>query len=398
MNRFLVGGAVRDQLLNCPVKERDWLVVDATPDELIALGFQPVGTDFTVFLHPETREEYALPRGYAASEDPLNLLQEDLQRRDLTINAMAQGADGRLIDPFGGQRDLHARILRHVSPAFADDPLRVLRVARFAARYAHLGFSVAPETLALMAELAAKGALDELVPERVWSELLRALREAQPTRFIQVLRDCGALVRIFPEIDCLFGVPQPAQYHPEVDTATHTLMALQQAVRLSSAPEVRFAVLVHDLGKGLTPSQQWPRHVGHEERGARQAELFAKRLRIPNAFRELGVLVARYHTHCHRALELRPATLVDLLAALDAFRRPERLESFLLACEADARGRLGFEERSYPQAQHLRNSLDAAQKIQGASLAARGLRGKALGKQLRQERIAAIRQALPKDQ
>ncbi len=403
MTIYLVGGAVRDALLNLPVKERDWVVVGATPDDLLTRGFRPVGKDFPVFLHPETHDEYALARterktapgyhGFHVHAAPEVTLEDDLQRRDLTINAMARDAQGQLIDPYHGARDLEARWLRHVSPAFAEDPVRILRVARFSARYASLGFRVAPETLALMRDMAASGEVDHLTSERVWAETVRALGESRPERFIETLRDCGALAHIFPELDRLFGVPQPPAHHPEIDTGVHTLMALAQAVQLGADAVTRFAVLVHDFGKGMTPPEEWPRHLGHEDRGADLVRAFCQRLRIPNLHRELGVLTARYHTHCHRALELRPKTLLKILQGLDVLRKPQRFEQFLLACEADARGRLGLENRNYPQADLLRRIYQAASSIQARPLMEQGLGGLALAEALRQERLAAITEA-----
>lgn len=391
MEIYLVGGAVRDKLLGRPVSERDWLVLGAAPQELQARGFQAVGKDFTVFLHPRSKEQYALARGAQGLGSSRALLREDLRRRDLTINAIAETADGRLIDPFDGRRDLEQRRLRHVSPAFRDDPVRVLRVARFAARYSDLGFSVAPETITLMRDMAHAGDLDRLVPERVWSELVRALGEDYPAQFFAVLRECGALGRILPEIDRLYGVPQPPKPHPEVDTGVHTMLALQQAVRLSPAPEVRFAVLTHDVGKGLTPRARWPRHIAHEHRGAQLIEQLCQRLRAPSRYRDLAVLTARYHTRCHRAVELRPATLLDTLLALDALRRPQRFEQFLVACEADARGRKGLATTPYPQACRLRQARAVAAAVEAAPLLAQGLTGPALSDALRQRRIDAIR-------
>lgn len=400
MKVYLVGGAVRDRLLGLPVQDRDYVVVGATPEEMTALGFKPVGADFPVFLHPETKEEYALARterksgrgykGFTVYAAPDVTLEDDLRRRDLTINAMAMDESGQLIDPFGGRRDLEQGILRHVSPAFVEDPLRVLRVARFAARFAT--FRVADETLALMRSMSASGELDALVPERVWAETDKALAEGTPTRYFEVLRDCGALGRLFPEIEVLFGVPQPPEHHPEVDTGRHVLLVLAQAARLTPDPRVRFAALMHDLGKGATPRAEWPHHIGHEERGAEMARRFCEKWRVPGDYRDLTVLVARYHGHCHRALELRPATLLDLLEALDVFRRPERLEPFLLACEADFRGRPGYETRPYPQAEHLRRACAAARAVDTAAVAAcGGGGGAAIAERIRQERIAAIR-------
>lgn len=403
MEFYLVGGAVRDHLLDRPVTERDWVVVGATPDDLLARGFRPVGKDFPVFLHPETHEEYALARterktapgyhGFSIYAAPDVTLEEDLLRRDLTINAMARDGEGRLIDPYHGACDLEARWLRHVSPAFAEDPVRILRVARFSARYAPLGFRVAPETLELMRNMVVGGEVDHLVAERVWAETVRALSEPQPAPFIETLRECGALARIFPELERLFGVPQPAAHHPEIDTGQHTLLALAQAVRLNADVVTRFAVLVHDLGKGTTPPEEWPRHLGHEERGADEVRAFCQRLRIPNMYRELGALTARYHTHCHRALELRPKTLLNVLQGLDALRKPQRFEQFLIACEADARGRSGLEDRDYSQAALMRQVHAAAASIQAQPLVKQGLTGLALAETLQRQRLAAIAEA-----
>jgi len=405
METYLVGGAVRDALLDYPVAERDWVVVGATPEEMLALGYRQVGRDFPVFLHPETREEYALARterkrghgytGFAVHCDPGVTLEQDLRRRDLTVNAMARSAAGALIDPYGGRRDLEDRVLRHVSPAFVEDPLRVLRTARFAARYAHLGFSVAPETRALMAEIVAQGELQHLPQERVWGEFERALAERNPDRFVLELRACGALTVLLPELDALFGVPQSPQHHPEIDTGVHTLMALQQAVLLSSAADVRFAVLIHDLGKGTTPQAEWPRHVAHEHRGRKLVERVCGRLRVPNHFRELALQVCEFHTLCHRALELRGATLLKLLARTDALRRPERFEAFLHACEADARGRKGLESRAYPQADYLRDALAVAREVKAADFAESGLSGKALGAAIEAERVHRLEALRP---
>ena len=404
MQVFLVGGAVRDEMLDLPVKERDWVVVGATPREMHARGFRQVGKEFPVFLHPDTREEYALARterktapgyrGFEVDAAPGVTLEDDLRRRDLTINAMARGANGGLIDPFGGAGDLETRWLRHVSEAFAEDPVRILRVARFAARYAGFGFRVAPETLELMHSMVQNGEVDALVPERVWAETLKALGAPTPGRFVEVLRECGALARIFPEIDRLFGVPQPAPYHPEVDTGAHLLRCLEQAVRLGVDPVVIFAVLVHDLGKGVTPRDEWPRHLQHEERGAELVQAFCRRLRVPKEYRDLGVLAARYHSHCHRALELRPGTLLKLLGNLDALRRPERFEKFLLACEIDARGRAGLEQRDYPQAEHLRAVRSAATSVNVHPLLEQGLKGPALAEALKRARLAVITQVI----
>ncbi len=403
MEVYLVGGAVRDDLLGLPVVERDWVVVGATPDELLARGFRPVGKDFPVFLHPESHEEYALARterktapgyhGFSIHAAPDVTLEDDLLRRDLTINAMARDARGQLIDPHRGARDLEERWLRHVSPAFTEDPVRILRVARFSARYAPLGFQVAPETLDLMRAMVADGEIDHLVPERVWAETVRAMGEPRPGKFIETLRECGALARIFPELDRLFGVPQPPSHHPEIDTGFHTLLALEQAVRLEADAMTRFAVLVHDLGKGTTPADEWPRHLGHEQRGADLVRAFCQRLRVPNMYRELGVLTARFHTHCHRALELRPKTLLNTLKGLDALRKPQRFEQFLVACEADARGRLGLENRAYPQADFMRRVYQATAGAPVHPLLAQGLSGLTLAEALQRDRLAAITKA-----
>jgi tRNA nucleotidyltransferase (CCA-adding enzyme) len=398
-----VGGSVRDGLLGLPVADRDWVVVGATTQEMEALGYRLVGKDFPVFLHPQSHEEYALARterkvapgykGFAVRAAPDVTLEDDLRRRDLTINAMALAPDGALIDPFGGAADLKHRLLRHVSPAFGEDPVRILRVARFAARFAPLGFEVADETVALMRAMAEAGEVDALVPERVWTELARALGEACPSRFFEVLRACGALSRLFPELDQLFGVPQPRQHHPEIDTGVHVLQVVDRAAQLSSDTRVRFAALLHDLGKGATPQEEWPRHVGHEERGVALIEGLCQRLRVPNDYRDLAVITAKFHGVCHRAEELRAATVLDTLQALDAFRRPERFAQFLLACEADSTGRPGYESRPYPQAVLLSRALGAALGVDGAALAAQGLKGETLAEELRRRRIAAIRNA-----
>jgi tRNA nucleotidyltransferase (CCA-adding enzyme) len=373
MQVYLVGGAVRDALLGLAVKERDWVVVGGTREELLRLHYREVGRDFPVFLHPDTHEEYALARlerkvspgyrGFTVEFGPEVTLEEDLARRDLTINAIAQAADGTLIDPHGGKRDLKARLLRHVSPAFIEDPVRVLRVARFAARFAPLGFRVAPETLALMHAMVERHEIDALVAERVWQETEKALREPRASEFFRVLRECGALKPIYPEIDALFGVPQPAQWHPEIDTGLHTLMVLDQAALLSPLPQVRFAALVHDLGKGTTPVEEWPSHRGHEERSVALLEAMAERLRLPGEYRDLGIIVARFHGVVHRAFELRPKTVLEFLERADAFRRPERFAQALLACEADSRGRTGLENIPYPQRVYLQAARDAAAAI-----------------------------------
>jgi tRNA nucleotidyltransferase (CCA-adding enzyme) len=402
MDIYLVGGAVRDRLLGRPHHERDFVVVGATPDDLLALGYRPVGKDFPVFLHPDTGEQYALARterktgpgyyGFATRSAPDVTLEEDLARRDLTINAMAQSASGEIIDPHGGQRDLGARVLRHVSPAFVEDPLRVLRVARFAARFAPLGFAVAPETLELMRAIVAGGELEALVPERVWVETERALGDARPVTYFEVLRACGALAVVFPEVEALFGVPQPEKWHPEVDSGLHTMQVLEVAAGLSPDTTVRFAALVHDVGKGLTPRSEWPRHIGHEEAGAQLIERLAARLRIPTEHRELAVMVARHHARVHRVAEQRPGTLLELLEITDAFRRKERFERFLLACEADARGRgPELRARPYPQAAQLRAALTAAASVKlDPAMLARD-RGPVIAERVRAARIEAIR-------
>ncbi|KPK55889.1 MAG: multifunctional CCA addition/repair protein [Gammaproteobacteria bacterium] len=398
MEIYLVGGAVRDELLGLPVGERDWVVVGATPEEMTTAGFRPVGRDFPVFLHPDTGEEYALARterktgrgyrGFQVHASPDVTLEQDLARRDLTVNALARDTSGHLIDPYNGARDLTDRILRHVSPAFVEDPVRVLRVARFAARFREEGFRVAPETMDLMREMVAAGEVDALVPERVWQETRRALETDRPDVFIETLRSCGALVRIYPEIDRLFGVPQPARWHPEIDTGVHLLMVMREAARLTSSSRVRFAALVHDLGKGATPTDRLPGHRGHEEKGAEMVAEMAARLRIPNEFRDLGILTARYHGLAHRALELRPGTVLRLLERADALRRPERFAEFLLACEADMRGRKGFSERPYPQASLLASCLTAAAEAPTPDPG--GLSGEEVGRRLREARLKAI--------
>jgi tRNA nucleotidyltransferase (CCA-adding enzyme) len=403
MEIFLVGGAIRDKLLGLKPTEHDWVVVGATADEMLSLGYRQVGKDFPVFLHPQTQEEYALARterktapgykGFAVHSEPDVTLDEDLLRRDLTINAMAETPDGELIDPYRGKADLEARLLRHVSPAFSEDPVRILRLARFAARFAHLGFEVADETWDLMREMVNAGEVDALVPERVWAETEKALGETTPARFFEVLRACGALAKLFPEIDALFGVPQPEEHHPEIDTGVHTLMVLTQATRLSSEPQVRFAALVHDLGKGTTPAEQWPRHIEHEARGVPLVEALCQRLRVPNVYRELAVAVTRYHLHYHRAAELRPDTMLDLFNKVDAFRRPQRFEWFVLACEADSRGRPGFEDAHFEQPNILRQCFAAAAAVDTQALIAQDLEGPAIGEALKRQRTEAIAQA-----
>ena len=408
MKTYLVGGAVRDALLGRPCTERDYVVVGAQPDDLLALGYRPVGKDFPVFLHPQSGDQYALARterktgagyyGFATRFSPDVTLEEDLARRDLTINAMAQSIEGNdggrdVVDPYGGRRDLEARVLRHVSPAFVEDPLRVLRVARFAARFAPLGFTIAPETMQLMQDIVRSGELRALVAERVWVETERALGEKTPAVYFEVLRQCGALAVLLPEIDCLFGVPQPEQWHPEIDTGVHTLQVLDVACELSVETTVRFAALVHDLGKGVTPRDQWPRHVGHEQAGVRVIGQMCERLKVPTEHRELGQLVSREHQRIHRAAELRDTTVLEVLEAADAFRRPERFDKLLLACEADARGRGPvLRAQSYPQAQSFRDCFRAAAAVKLDVDVMQQLAGPAIAQALRVARVAAIRE------
>lgn len=404
MKTYLVGGAVRDKLLGLPILEKDWVVIAETPESMIAQGFRPVGKDFPVFLHPKTHEEYALARterktapgykGFTVHASPEVTLEQDLIRRDLTINAIAMTPDGELIDPYGGQQDLNNRIFRHISPAFSEDPVRILRIARFAARFAHLGFTIAPETIALMQSMVKSGEVDALVPERVWAELFKALKEQTPEAFFTTLRDCSALKKILPELDRLFGVPQPARYHPEIDTGIHSLMCLQQAVKLSEKPEVRFAALVHDLGKGLTLSEYWPSHHGHEQKGLPVLEALSARLRVPNSFKSLARQVMEYHTHCHKAFELRATTLTDTLQTLGAFKADNSLAEFLLACEADAKGRTGFEENPYPQAKLFYDAATAANAIDNTEIINSGLKGPEFGSALRRLRINAVTEVI----
>ncbi len=397
----MVGGAVRDELLGLPIKDRDWVVVGATPAEMLAQGYTQVGQDFPVFLHPETKEEYALARterktdagytGFEVHAAPDVTLEQDLKRRDLTINAMALSLDGQLIDPLNGRQDLQQRLLRHVSPAFVEDPVRLLRVARFATRLAPLNFTIASDTQALLQQIVMAGEVDALVPERVWGEIERALNEPHPSIFFTTLHECGALARILPEVDALFGVPQPEKHHPEIDTGIHTMMVLDCAAKLSADPEVRFAALCHDLGKGNTPREKWPSHHGHEMRGVALLLKLCQRMRVPKHFRELALLVARYHTHCHRAAELRPETLLKTVESLDAFRRPERFAQFLLACEADSRGRSGYEASDYPQASRFQLAYQAASAVDVRQLVEQGHHGKALAGEIHAARIHAIK-------
>ncbi|NNF16609.1 MAG: multifunctional CCA addition/repair protein [Gammaproteobacteria bacterium] len=401
MEVYLVGGAVRDKLLGLEVTDRDWVVVGATPDAMLAKGYRAVGRDFPVFLHPDSQEEYALARterktgpgytGFEVDASATVTLEEDLERRDLTINAIAETPDGHLIDPFHGQQDLEQRVLRHVSAAFVEDPVRILRVARFAARFAGCGFSVHPETEALMSQMVANGEVDHLVPERVWAETERALAAEMPDRFFTTLRDCNALARIFPELDALYGVPQPAKWHPEIDTGVHTMMVLQQAAKLSPCATVRFAALVHDLGKATTPADLLPSHHGHEKRSVALVKKLCQRLTIPNRFRDLAVLVAAYHGTVHRCFELRQSTLLKLFQRTDAYRRPERFKDFLLACEADSRGRKGLENEPYPQTRFLRDALSAVADVSVADISDQSLTGEQIARELNARRLAALR-------
>ena len=406
MQIYMVGGAVRDRLLGRPVNDHDWVVVGATPEQMLAQGYLPVGRDFPVFLHPATREEYALARterksgrgyrGFVVQSSPDVTLEEDLSRRDLTINAIAASADGTsaggLFDPYHGARDIAGRVLRHVTDAFREDPVRILRVARFAARFTD--FSVAPETMQLMREMVAHGEADHLVAERVWQELARGLMEEKPSRMFEVLRACGALAVLLPEVDRLWGVPQRAEYHPEVDTGVHLMMVLDMAARLNAPLTVRFACLTHDLGKGTTPADVLPRHIGHEARSARLLQAVAERLRVPVDCRETADVVAREHGNIHRSGELNAAALMRLLERCDAIRKPEHFADVLLACECDARGRLGFEESAYPQRPYLAAALAAAQSVVtrdiSAQAAAQGLRGPQVGDLIRRARIEAV--------
>ncbi|HDV0903830.1 TPA: multifunctional CCA addition/repair protein [Vibrio fluvialis] len=403
MQIYLVGGAVRDQLLQLPVYDKDWVVVGSSPEEMLNAGFQAVGKDFPVFLHPKTREEHALARterktgsgytGFACHFAPDVTLEEDLLRRDLTINAMAQTKDGTLIDPYGGQRDLQDRVLRHVSEAFVEDPLRVLRVARFAAKLAHLGFSVAEETLALMQHISASGELQHLTPERVWQEWHKSLSTRSPHIFLQVLRDCGALKIVLPELDRLFGVPQPEKWHPEIDTGVHTLMVAEQAALLSESLTVRFAAQVHDLGKGVTPDSEWPSHKLHCHTGLKLIEALCARVKVPNEFRDLALAVCAQHSNVHRAAELKPATKLKVLNLLDVWRKPQRLDEVLLCCEADHRGRLGLEQNPYPQRDIFLRAYRAALKVDVQQVIAAGFSGKQIRDELDKRRVHAIQNA-----
>ena len=400
MKSYLVGGAVRDRLLGLPIKDKDWVVVGATPQQMLDAGYQQVGRDFPVFLHPDSHEEYALARterksgsgytGFTCYAAPDVTLEQDLLRRDLTVNALAEDCDGTIIDPYGGQRDLQQRILRHVSPAFAEDPLRVLRVARFAARYAHLSFRIADETLALMREMADAGELAHLTPERVWKETESALGTRNPQVFFQTLRDCGALKVLFPEIDALFGVPAPEKWHPEIDTGVHTLMTVSMAAMLSPDIDVRFATLCHDLGKGLTPKAFWPRHHGHGPAGVKLVEQLCQRLKVPNDMRELAKLVAEFHDLIHTLPILQPKTLVKLFDSIDAWRKPQRVEQIALTSEADVRGRTRFEACDYPQGRLLREAWAAARSVGNKEVIEAGFKGPEIREELTRRRIQAV--------
>lgn len=391
MKIFLVGGAVRDRLLGLSVKDRDWVVVGATPEQMLSDGFQQVGADFPVFLHPKTKEEYALARterkkgngyqGFECHASPDVTLEEDLKRRDLTINAMASH-ENTIVDPYNGQGDLKQKILRHVSSAFSEDPLRILRVARFAARFDHLGFSIAEETMSLMSEIVKSGEASHLVAERVWQETARALSEQSPWVYFETLRECGALQVLFPELDRLFGVPQPELHHPEIDTGVHSMMSLKAACELSDSISVRFSALIHDLGKGLTPTTEWPKHHGHEKKGLAPVKALCSRLKAPNEVRTLSLLAAEFHTHVHRAYDLKPATLLKVIKSSDAFRNNERFRQLLLVCEADAKGRTGFEASEYPQRQYFLDAFAAANAVEVSTLIDQGFSGKALGQAL----------------
>ncbi|WP_312837168.1 multifunctional CCA addition/repair protein [Pantoea sp.] len=404
MKTFLVGGAVRDALLNLPVKDKDWVVVGATPEMMLEQGYQQVGRDFPVFLHPKSREEYALARterksgngytGFVTWSSPDVTLKQDLQRRDLTLNAIARSADGELIDPYHGQRDIDARLLRHVSAAFVEDPLRVLRVARFAARFAHLNFRVADETQALMRDMAQSGELAHLTPERVWKETEKALASPNPQVYFQVLRDCDALQVLFPELDALFGVPAPARWHPEIDTGVHTLMTLAMAAALSDEVDVRFATLFHDVGKALTPPEKWPSHHGHGPAGLPIVERLCERLRVPNAIRDLALLVTEFHDVVHTIERQTADSLVALFDRLDAWRKPQRVEQIALTSEADARGRAGLENMPYPQGDYLRQAFALAQAVPTKAVVEAGFKGIAVREELTRRRIAAVAEGL----
>ncbi|TRX53906.1 multifunctional CCA addition/repair protein [Thalassomonas sp. M1454] len=397
---YLVGGAVRDKLLGREIIERDWLVIGASVEQMLQLGFSQVGKDFPVFLHPETKEEYALARterkqgkgytGFVCYAEPDVTIEQDLLRRDLTVNAIAQAEDGSIVDPFNGQTDIKNKVLRHVSSAFAEDPLRVLRVARFAARYYYLGFSIAPETLQLMTDMALSGELNNLTPDRVWKEFSRSLTENNPEVFIEVLRATGALKVLWPSLDALWGVPNPEQHHGEIDSGVHTLMVLKQAVKFSKEVSVRFASLCHDLGKGLTPKDQWPSHHGHEKSGLALVQTICESFKVPNQVKRLSLLVCEFHLHCHRAFELKPVTVLNLFDKLDAWRKQDDFELFLFCCHADISGRLGKEQSAYPQADYLRSALNACKEITAKPFVEQGLKGPAIKQAMNAEKVEVI--------
>jgi len=401
LNTYLVGGAVRDKLLNRAVKDKDFLVVGATVEKMLDLGFQQVGKDFPVFLHPETKDEYALARtekkqgqgytGFSCYFSPDVTIEEDLKRRDLTVNAMAMSDSGEIIDPYHGKKDLDKRILRHVSNAFIEDPLRVLRVARFAARYHSYGFTIAAETLALMTQLSESGELQSLTAERVWQEMQRSLTEAHPEVFFEVLHQCQALKVLWPELDKLWGIPNPALWHPEICSGIHSMMVLQQAVKLSEKTSVRFAALCHDLGKGLTPNQQWPSHKGHEKSGLPLVEKICKQLKVPNDYKQLALKVCEHHLHCHKAFELKASTLLRIFNQLDVWRKPQEFNDFLLACKSDFLGRKGFENRPYPQEDYLKAAMQSATAVVAKSYVEQGLKGIEIKEAMAEARLNAIK-------
>ncbi|HAS64010.1 MAG TPA: multifunctional CCA addition/repair protein [Vibrio sp.] len=400
MQRYLVGGAVRDKLLNLAVYDRDWVVVGATPEQMLAEGYTAVGKDFPVFLHPKSKEEHALARterktgagytGFQCHFAPNITLEEDLLRRDLTINAIAQDAQGNLIDPYHGQQDLQNRVLKHVSEAFVEDPLRVLRVARFAAKLAHLGFTIAPETMNLMAEIVQSGELEHLTAERVWQEWQKSLTTQDPQVFLSVLRECGALAVVLPEISCLFGVPQPEKWHPEIDTGIHTLMVAKQVALLSGSPYVRFAAQVHDLGKGITPESEWPSHKMHCHTGVSIIKALCERVRVPNEYRDLALMVCEQHSNIHRAAELKPATKLKILNKFDVWRKPDRLDDILICCMADSRGRTGHEQIEYPQKAIFQRAYQAALNVQVQDIISDGFKGADIRREMEKRRIEAI--------
>lgn len=400
MDIYLVGGAVRDAQLGITVKDQDWVVVGATPEKMTSQGYQAVGQDFPVFLHPKTKQEYALARterkagkgykGFTCYSAPDVTLEQDLLRRDLTINAIAQAPNGDLIDPFNGLNDLNNKVLRHVSEAFVEDPLRVLRVARFTARFHYLGFSIAPETMSLMTQIVKSGELNALTPERVWMEWEKSLSCDDPQIFLEILRECGALKVILPEVDDLFGVPQPEKWHPEIDTGIHTLMVAKQAAKLSSSLPVRLAAQLHDLGKGITPTEEWPSHKMHCHTGLKLIKEVCQRQKVPNEFRDLALLVCEHHSNVHRAQELRPATFIKILDKMDSWRKPERLEQVLLCCQADHAGRKGLENQPYPQSQLFKNAFQAALSVEVKHIVTAGFKGAAIREELTKQRIEAV--------